>query len=215
MSSRDNILGRLRAARQPFVEHVRFAERQHMAPVEDLSPAGLQARFVHEAETLGCTVTCLVDPDEAIAHLLALIAPDRAIQSWDFAFIPLPGLGKALAAADVRVTPGDARVRVGLTGAEAALAGTGSLVMVSGQGKPREASLLPPVHIAVVTAGQIVPNLDTWITSQSLENFSRFRAASNTVVISGPSRTGDIANILVKGVHGPGEVHVIVVSQPG
>lgn len=185
-----------------------------MAPVSDTSPAGLRARYIQEALAAGCLVTCLADPEEALDHVLALIAPDRAVQSWDFAQIPLPGLAEACARAGITVAAGDAGVRVGLTGASAALAATGSLVMVSGSGRPRQPSLVPPVHIAVVTADQIVPNLDTWIAAHRADEFGSFQSASNIVVISGPSRTGDIANIPVRGVHGPGEVHVILIDRP-
>jgi len=213
MSSRNNILGRLRSAHSPF-ENVRsVTERRPMTPLADTSPAALESHFVHEAGALGSSVTRVSDPDEAIEHVLGLIAPDNVIQSWDFAYIPLPDLPDALAKTGIQIAPGDATVRIGLTGADAALAGTGSLVLVTGPGKPRQPSLVPPVHIAIITTDQLVPNLDTWITSHRADNFRRFQSAANIVVISGPSSTGDIANIPVKGVHGPGVVHVILIAS--
>jgi len=210
MSSRDRILSKLRAARQPFGDVPAPDYREQMVPFEDTSPAVLQARFVREAETLGCTVTPCAGPQQALEHILALIAPDRAIQRWDCAHIPLPGLAEALAAAEIQEAPGDASVRIGLTGVDAALAGTGSLILVSGSGQPRQPSLVPPVHIAVVTADQILPNFDTWAAAQPAD---RIRAASSIVVISGPSRTADIANIPVRGVHGPGVVHIVLLEK--
>jgi L-lactate dehydrogenase complex protein LldG len=213
MSSRDNILARLRVAHSPFEDIPPVTERRHMAPVNDTSPAALQSRFVREAEALGCSVTCVSDPDQAVEHVLGLINPDKIIQSWDFAHIPLPKLPDALTKAEIRVVPGNTTARTGLTGADAALAGTGSLVLVTGPGKPRRPSLMPPVHISVITADQIVPNLDTWAASHHADDFQRVRSANNIVVISGPSRTGDIANIPVKGVHGPGAVHIILIAK--
>ncbi len=215
MSSRDNILRRLRAARTPFEGLDPVTGRRHMVPVHDSAPTALEARFIREAEALGCAVTRVTTPEQAIAHILQLIAPDTAIQSWAFAHIPLPGLADALADAGVRVVPGAETARVGLTGADAALAGTGSLLLVTGPGKPRQVSLLPPVHVAAITTGQIVPDLDTWIAAQRESGFQRIRSASASVVISGPSRTGDIANIPVRGVHGPGEVHIILLAPRG
>ena len=104
-------------------------------------------------------------------------------------------------------------MRVGITGVDAALAGTGSLVLAAGPGKPRQASLVPPVHIAVLTTDQIVPNLDEWAAAQRASGFQQIRSASSVVVISGPSRTGDIANIPVRGVHGPGQLHILIVQN--
>jgi len=208
MSSRDRILSKLRAARQPFADVRAATDREHRGPFDDTAPAILRARFVREAEALGCMVTPCAGPAQGIERLLALIAPDRAIQRWDFAHIPLPGLAEALAG--IQDVPGDASVRIGLTGVDAALAGTGSLVLVSGPGKPRQPSLVPPVHIAVVIADQIVPNFDTWAAGQPAE---RIRASSSIAVISGPSRTADIANITVRGVHGPGVVHIILLEN--
>jgi L-lactate dehydrogenase complex protein LldG len=184
-----------------------------MVPVEDTSPAALQSRFVQGAGALGFTVTSCADPKQAIERILVLIAPDHAIQRWDFAHIPLPGLAEALVGAEIQIAPGDASVRIGLTGVDAALAGTGSLILVSGPGKPRQPSLVPPVHIAIVTADQIVPSFDSWAAAQTAGGFQDLRSSSSVVVISGPSRTGDIANIPVRGVHGPGVVHIFLLEK--
>lgn len=182
-----------------------------MVPVDDLSRSALQERFIREAEELGCTVTTFANAHEGIEHILHIIAPDQTIQSWDLAHIPLPQLDDALANAEIRIVSNDPTVRVGVTGVDAALAGTGSLILATGPGKPRQASLVPPVHIAVITNDQIIPNLDVWIAGQRTNEYHFLRRASTTVMISGPSRTGDIANVPVKGVHGPGTVHIIIV----
>jgi L-lactate dehydrogenase complex protein LldG len=211
MSSRSKILARLKAAQPPFEQVPPVFDRCEMSPVEDVSPAGLHVLFMRGAAALGARVVSFEAAGEALDYLLALIAPDTAVQSWDFARIPLPRLGDALAAAGIRVAPGDPAVRVGITGVDAALAGTGSLVLAAGPGKPRQASLLPPVHVAVLTAAQIVPNLDTWSAAQHSAGFPDVRSASSVVIISGPSRTGDIANIPVRGVHGPGQLHIVIV----
>ena len=211
MSSRDRILDTLRAARKPFTDLPPVEPRRPMVPVAETSPADLLARFTREAETLRAQVTVCDDPAAAAQHILSLIGDDRSVLSWDLAHIPLPGLGEALAGAGIQIAPSsDASVRVGITGAEAALAGTGSLVLASGIGKSRQPSLLAEVHICVITVDQIVPNFEVWMAGQRAAGLDNFRSASNVVLISGPSRTADIANELVMGVHGPGTVHVVV-----
>ena len=75
---------------------------------------------------------------------------------------------------------------------------------------PQEArliSLLPPVHVAVVPAERILSGLDELFTVLPHPAVQ----SSSMVLITGPSRTADIEQILVRGVHGPGEIHVVVV----
>ena len=86
---------------------------------------------------------------------------------------------------------------VGLTGVEAALAETGSIVVRSGPGTSRAASLLPPVHIALVPISKVYPSIFEWKDSLSGE------FPSQIVIISGPSKTADIEQTLSVGVHGP------------
>lgn len=99
-------------------------------------------------------------------------------------------------------------IDAGITSADFALADTGTLVMLSSADEARLISLLPPAHIAVVPADRVLSGLD--------ELFSRLpdpaEASSSMVLITGPSRTADIEQILVRGVHGPGEITVVVVG---
>jgi L-lactate dehydrogenase complex protein LldG len=95
----------------------------------------------------------------------------------------------------------------GITSADYALADTGSLVMFSSAGEARMISLAPPQHIALVPRDRILTGLDELL---SLIPAPAARSSS-MVVITGPSRTADIEQILVRGVHGPGELHLIVV----
>ena len=101
---------------------------------------------------------------------------------------------------------------MGITGVSAALAGTGSLVLESGNGRYRATSLLPDLHIALVTPKQILPDLDSWADAQRERDFAAFRESSNTVIVSGPSKTADIGHQLVKGAHGPRELHILVIG---
>jgi L-lactate utilization protein LutC len=94
-------------------------------------------------------------------------------------------------------------VDAGITDVVAAVAETGSIMVASGLGRNRAAFIVPPVHIAVVREDQIVPDLlDLWPTSAA--------PPTAMTVVSGPSKTADIEGILITGVHGPGQVHVVL-----
>jgi L-lactate dehydrogenase complex protein LldG len=98
---------------------------------------------------------------------------------------------------------------VGITSAYCLLAETGTIVIRATAEEPRLISLLPPVHIAVVSARRLVGGLDEMLSmiARPVDD------SSAMVLITGPSRTGDIEQILVRGVHGPGHVHVVIVHE--
>lgn len=95
----------------------------------------------------------------------------------------------------------------GVTGADAALAETGSVIISSGPGRSRMASLLPPVHIALVTAERLSSDILTWAAARSGD------LPANVTVISGPSKTADIEQTLAIGMHGPKRVIVILYGE--
>jgi L-lactate utilization protein LutC len=101
---------------------------------------------------------------------------------------------------------------IGITSATFAIAETGTLVMASSPQHPRLASLLPPVHIAIIDATQILPDLFDVFDRLQVDGLESM--PSNLVLITGPSKTGDIELKLTTGVHGPGEWHVIISQQP-
>lgn len=100
---------------------------------------------------------------------------------------------------------------IGITGADFAIADTGTLVLLSGPEQPRLTSLLPPVHIAILEKETIVPNIHALFAKlgESHENYDRL--CSCISFITGPSRTADIELNLTLGVHGPGRAIVIIV----
>jgi L-lactate utilization protein LutC len=95
----------------------------------------------------------------------------------------------------------------GITSADYALADTGTLVMIASPSEARMISLLPPAHIAVVPRDRLLTGLD------ELYNLVPKPAdiTSSMVLITGPSRTADIEQFLVRGVHGPGTIYVVLV----
>jgi len=98
-----------------------------------------------------------------------------------------------------------AAAEVGVTGADYGLADTGSLVMLACT-DPRLVSLLPPLHIAVLPVARLLTGLDELLTIVPMPADQ----TSSMVLITGPSRTADIEQILIRGVHGPGELHVVL-----
>ncbi len=96
---------------------------------------------------------------------------------------------------------------IGLTSADYALADTGSLVMLASPSEARLISLLPPVHVAVVPRERLLTGLDELLTVVP----NPAGITSSMVLITGSSRTADIEQILIQGVHGPRMVHVVLV----
>jgi len=163
--------------------------------------------------------------DRAAIATLVTICRERGVSrvlSWDPRWIALDGLPAAMAGAgidlDLGMVPrGETRatrlaalesLQIGLTGSLAAIAESGTIAVVSGPGRSRLASLLPPVHVAVLRAERLYPSLDAFFAAYP----DVADAGSNLVLITGPSRTADIEMTLTRGVHGPGEVHVVLVG---
>jgi L-lactate dehydrogenase complex protein LldG len=98
---------------------------------------------------------------------------------------------------------------IGITSVDYALSATGSFVLLSSPNEARLVSLLPPAHIAIFPRSRILANLDELLSILP-------RPADQTssmVLITGPSRTADIEQILVRGVHGPGEIYAVIVDE--
>lgn len=190
------------------------------------------ARFAREFERVGGVLHRVATAGEA-PGLVARIARERGLASvvtWPAAALGAD-LGEGLAAAGLRTDtlPGEgagaaerervraltARADIGLTGADLAIAETGSLVLRAGAGRPRSTSLLPPCHVAVFDRDALVESLaqaglvlEAWYGAAAPE----WRGGVVSF-ITGPSRTADIELTLTRGVHGPKEVHAIFVER--
>ena len=154
----------------------------------------------------------------------------REVVAWDAAALGLdlrPALGAAglaVAAADAHDQSVAARTRhrgeaaradLGVTGVDFALAETGTMILVSGAGRPRSTSLLPATHVAVFDRRRLLESLEqVGIVLEAL-HADPARALSSAVInfITGPSRTADIELTLTRGVHGPKEVHAVFVDE--
>lgn len=98
-----------------------------------------------------------------------------------------------------------------ITGVDYAIAETGTAVIIPRAGASRLVSLVPPVHLAIVERGQVLPSLDELFTLRR-NDFANGRLGSYMNLITGPSRSADIEYQLITGVHGPGEVHMVLVG---
>jgi L-lactate dehydrogenase complex protein LldG len=100
----------------------------------------------------------------------------------------------------------------GVTAADYAIAETGTIVLSSDEPNALLVSLLPPVHIAVLQSSQIAASLDEVISKLSTERINRAGPSRSVTLITGPSRTSDVELVLSIGVHGPKELHVIILE---
>ena len=100
---------------------------------------------------------------------------------------------------------------IGITGAQWAVAETGTLVLESERERHRLSSLVPPVHIALVEAERVRPTLGEVLAA--LGERGQDGLSRTVTFITGPSRTSDIELNLAIGVHGPGELYVILINN--
>ena len=107
------------------------------------------------------------------------------------------------------IVAGRTEDEVGVSRAVFGLADTGSVVLAAGPEEPRARSLLPPVHVTILEAERILPGLADLFREVGAE------LPSALAIVTGPSRTADIEQKLVIGVHGPGEVHIVIRGNVG
>ncbi len=202
------------------------AERPASLPLANFDPAALVEQFSAEVTALQGNVTRANSPADVLAKIISLFAEydAQAYLAWADEHLPVPNLRAQLAEhgfsahpLDVPTAPSARRetlsaasgIQIGITGAMAGLADTGTLVVPSGSGKGRFASLLPPVHIALLRIADLYPSLMYFIAAHP----NAARDVANLNFISGPSRTADIEQTLTLGVHGPKFVHVILLAE--
>lgn len=101
-----------------------------------------------------------------------------------------------------------AAVDAGVTGCEALIAQTGSVLIAAGSCGGRALSVLPPHHVVVATLEQLVPDLTA--AYEGLQRRYGQAWPGSLSLITGPSRTGDIERILVLGAHGPEKMTIIL-----
>ena len=217
-AARKEILERIRAAQgrgassRPSPAEIETVEtyiaRHPRGPLPEVED-DLVARFRSRAESMQSTTELIdrsADAPAAAARYLAAAGLPRSGCVWP----ALGRLGWAGAGLALEARGAEDRDLVGVTGVFAALAETGTLVVVATPDTPSAASLLPETHIAVVPVSRIVRHMeDAWqLVRDELGQPPRL-----INFISGPSRTGDIDQTIVLGAHGPYRVHMILVRD--
>lgn len=210
--------------------HLPAAQMEHPGSFQGYSfatnapVAQLVESFTRELEALSGHVHVLTETASVVPTVLQILQQHQAqrIIAWDETSLGVPRLLGTLTQAGIAVEdsslpadPAERRdklaqldgVLVGLTGAQGGLADTGSLAVISGPGRGRLTSLLPPVHIALLPAQKLYPSLPAFLAAHP----NAAAAGSNLVFITGPSRTADIELTLSMGVHGPKEIHVVII----
>src|SRR5438132_1363638 len=223
--ARDQILARIRgslkrgrvdAAREMELHDRVAAHRRNLVPAR---AAALDARsridlFISMAEEVQATtvrVGSLAAVPEAVAHYLAaenlpaelVLAPDPSLDEIPWSARPLLRIRRG------RAEAGDA---VSLTPCHAAIAETGTLMLVSGAQTPTTLNFLPETHIVVVRRDQVVAtNEDGWDRMRTGSRTEGLPRAVN--FITGPSRTADIEQHIELGAHGPRRLHIVLVED--
>jgi L-lactate dehydrogenase complex protein LldG len=99
----------------------------------------------------------------------------------------------------------------GITGANFALADTGTVVIESTAQEVRLASTLPERHFILLHPAKILP--DHMAAVPLLRQLHRRRSPDFIAFITGPSRTADIERVLTIGAHGPRELHILLLEE--
>lgn len=206
--------GKYRSTHAPDVAWTEGEEPRESAPIDDPP-----ARFLQELEALGGYGKRAASLEEAREYVVALAKERGAnlLLRWDVEELEDLGVDKPLGEAGVEVVPWRdledfrevaARADIGLSTAEWAVAETGSLVLTSGPGKGRSVTLLPPTYVAVLPADRVLRTV-----AEAIEKYAGDGGLpANVVLHTGPSRSGDIEMEIFVGMHGPGDVHVVLVG---
>ncbi len=212
-TSREEFLKQIRSRLTPTTSEAQPYRVE--APNANQSPSELARQFTAALEKTGGQVYCVSGYDQARQALTTILAAsgvprviwlDTSVvrpllegQDGSVEFVQAPVDGTSMR--QVIQAPDAA-----LTGADYAIAETGTLVLFSRPDQPRLLSALVAVHIAVIHASQLVPTLASLLP----EIRQTLPRVSNITLITGPSRTGDIEQTLTIGAHGPRELHVIL-----
>jgi L-lactate dehydrogenase complex protein LldG len=223
--------GLFRGAAAPRPPRPREAAEAVRRQLAERWPRALE-RFQAEFERLAGVFHRVSRLDEVPAVLARVAAEKgaREVVGWDVAALGWD-LRAALAPHGLAVLPappGDddadrrrhreeaARAPLGVTGADWALAETGTLILLSGPGRPRSTSLLPDTHVAVFGPGALLETLEQVGLMLEAHHVDAAADAGGAInFITGPSRTADIELTLTRGVHGPKEIHAVFVDSLG
>lgn len=215
--ARNNILNRLRDGRvEASVEMV------EPEALPDWDASARRRRFIDRLEAVRAEVA--VSTAEQLSALLARWLEEHAIKTLVSASAS-PWHGALVAACDeLEQRPRLAafkqpieqckdslfdRVDAAITTATGAIAETGTLLLQPTPDEPRSLSLVPPIHIAIVEERTLYNTLAEAIDAQQWQQ----GMPTNLVLVSGPSKSADIARTLAYGVHGPKALLVALITE--
>lgn len=211
-SSRDQILNSIRTTlqstnRAPLPSSARIAPR--VAGDLDTEVAIL----LSEIDKLGGVTRRIGNKEELQIALRELVKKEKIAKAtaWETRELKELGIAEILAMFGVTIVPSDSPSRVlaecdlGITGVDAALPETGTLVLRSSLKHPQLVSLLPRVHLAIVHPNALRADLQNV--------FTEIKSGKRAVLITGPSRTTDIEKVLTIGVHGPKAMYVWLMTD--
>ena len=218
MSERDDILSTIRrnlaAAGDPYEESLPDISRSRLDGDREV----LVRRLVEECEAVS-TVVHLVHDLAHAARVLEELLNSRNISRLAVSQDPLARELSSRVLGNHEVIDSHAdlaeieRTDMGLTGARMAIAEHGTFVLVPDDDHCRLVSLLPPQHVIALPLNRLLGTL-----AEALEQLSEggpMEIPSNVTFVSGPSRTADIEQTLVTGIHGPAQLDILLVEDGG
>jgi L-lactate dehydrogenase complex protein LldG len=143
--------------------------------------------------------------------MLGQLGLESMFRAWGLEVAAWPSLEPSGADATEAFRGRAFQAEFGITGVDYVLAETGSLIVSSRTEGSQLTSLAPPAHIALYRRGQVVASLEEVFERASL--LGSEDPGRSIVLITGTSLTGDIEQILIRGVHGPREVRAILVEE--
>ena len=209
MNSRDEILARLAANRRELPMPDPWQSRREYEDLAEQFTQALTAVLgeVRRADNLDEAWQLVGELIEELNAEKIVVNGERPLTEFDFpqkwSQIDWHIVGQS----DDDLRQFCATADLGISGADAALAETGSVIVTSGAAQSRLATLLPPVHLAMVPTSILTTDLFTWTQSHT-EGMP-----ANLVLVSGPSKTADIEQTMAVGVHGPKRFIVILYND--
>jgi len=213
---REEILGKVREAlgRKPRTPPPPIPATARIAPRKAGEPEGEITQLLAEIEKLSGVTRRLASRDELRVALAELVKTEevRRATVWTTPDLAVWGVAETLKALGVELVSAQAdkhlvaTCELGVTGVDAALPETGTLLLRSSPERPRVVSLLPRVHLAIFTPAVLRADLH--------QAFAEAKDAGYSVLVTGPSRTADIELTLTLGVHGPKSLYAWVLNEP-
>lgn len=223
MSAREEILGRIRRSigvtggelpRRASVTDRLQSRPQGVVPARAQLPDDERLRlFMDKVVAVQGSVERIGDPADLPAAVASYLRAKNLPQSVRM------GADPRLSAVDwgrephleVLAGPSPGTDLACVSHAEAGIAETGTLTLVSGADNPTTLNFLPDHHLVVVDAGDVVADLET-VMARLRARYGAGVMPRTVNFVTGPSRSGDIEQVLLLGAHGPRSLHVIVVG---